>query len=388
MGLFSWWKSKKKKQTAADTVRQAGLSGSIENREVRQNFYEECCELIDEAILQSEQAKNEYGLVTSYLSDVQRLERLSGESKAEVEAAAKSLIALEKEKERLGKREPSISEAQKAFLALHEDEIPEKIQWLRGEEEYQKSIEGKMKYLAGEKAVYVMEHEECISRNEFLKKFIIGVSIGVFLFVCLFFTISEKTGQDLRVPFLLTVIFGVVAAMYVMVATRKNIYNMKVADMKRNKIIELENKIKLRYVNCTWGIEYAYEKYHTTSSVHLDTMWKEYLRIQEEEERNRKNERQQEMYRNTIIRELRRYGVTDAGIWVLQPQALLDPKEMVEVRHGLNVRRQKLREHIDYNMKQKEKNEAAILQFVGEHPEYAGEMKPLFERYDLLKKMK
>ena len=130
-----------------------------------------------------------------------------------------------------------------------------------------------------------------------------------------------------------------------------NIYKMKVAEIKRNKIIVIENKVKLRYVNCTWGIEYAYEKYHTTSSMQLEMMWKEYVRIREEEERNRKNERQQEVYRSTIIRELRRYGVVDAGIWVLQPQALLDPKEMVEVRHSLNVRRQKLREHIDYNSK-------------------------------------
>lgn len=386
MGLFSWFKNKKKKKVV-NTVRQAGLSGNVADPAVREAFYKECSDLIDEAELQSERAKNEYGLVTSYLSDVQKLERLTGEGKAEVEAAAKSLIALEKEKERFGKQEPTISEAQRAFLALHEDEIPKTIQWLREEEERQRTIESKMRYLAGEKAAYVMEHEECTNKNEFLKKLIIGVSIGVFLFVCLFIGIGSTTGRDLRIPFLLTVIVGIVFAMYVLITTRKNIYNMKVADIKRNKIIEVENKIKLRYVNCTWGIEYAYEKYHTTGSVQLETMWKEYLRIKAEEEKYRKNERQQEVYRSTIIRELRRCGVMDAGVWVLQPQALLDPKEMVEVRHSLNVRRQKLREHIDYNMKQKEKNEAAILRFVGEHPEYANEMKALFERYRLLQKM-
>lgn len=387
MGLFSWLKNKKKKKVV-NTVRQAGLSGNVADPAVREAFYKECSDLIDEAELQSERAKNEYGLVTSYLSDVQKLERLTGEGKAEVEAAAKSLIALEKEKERFGKQEPTISEAQKAFLALHEDEIPKTIQWLREEEERQRTIESKMRYLAGEKAVYVMEHEECTNKNEFLKKLILGVSIGVFLFVCLFIGIGSATERDLRIPFLLTVIVGIVFAMYVLVTTRKNIYNMKVADIKRNKIIEVENKIKLRYVNCTWGIEYAYEKYHTTGSVQLETMWKEYLRIKAEEEKYRKNERQQEVYRSTIIRELRRCGVMDAGVWVLQPQALLDPKEMVEVRHSLNVRRQKLRENIDYNMKQKEKNEAAILQFVGEHPEYANEMKALFEKYRLLQKMR
>ncbi|MBR6535827.1 MAG: hypothetical protein IKT67_01380 [Lachnospiraceae bacterium] len=386
MGLFSWLK-KKKKTSRAEEVRQAGVSGNIEDSGVRQAFYAECSELIDEAVLQSEQAKNEYGLVTTYLADVQKIETMTGEGRAEVEAAARNLIALEKEKERIRTKEPSISEAQKGFLALHEAEIPKTIQWLRGEEEHQREIEGKMRFLAGEKATYQVEQEECLNRNEFLKKLMIGISVGVVVFLVLFFYIGEETGKDLRIPFLLTVIVALLFAMYVVVATRKNIYNMKVAEIKRNKVIAIENRIKLRFVNCTWGIEYAYEKYHTSSSVHLEGMWKEYMRIRAEEEANRKNERQQEVHRSAIIKELRRVGVVDTGIWVLQPQALIDKKEMVEVRHSLNVRRQKLREHIDYNMKQKEKNETAIIQFIKEHPEYAEEAKGLIERYRLLQKM-
>ena len=386
MGLFSWLK-KKKKTSRAEEVRQAGVSGNIEDSAVRQAFYAECSELIDEAVLQSEQAKNEYGLVTTYLADVQKIESMSGNGRAEVEAAAKNLIALEKEKERIRTKEPSITEAQKSFLALHEEDIPKTIQWLRGEEEHQREIEGKMRFLAGEKTAYQMEQEECLDRNEFFKKLIIGIGVGVVGFLVLFFYIGKETGTDLRVPFLLTVIVALLFAMYVVTATRKNIYTMKVAEIKRNKVIAIENRIKLRYVNCTWGIEYAYEKYHTSGSMHLETMWKEYQRIRAEEEANRNNARQQEVHRSAIIKELRRVGVADTGIWVLQPQALVDKKEMVEVRHSLNVRRQKLREHIDYNTKQKEKNETAIVQFIKDHPEYAEEAKVLIERYRLLQKM-
>lgn len=386
MGLFSWFKKKNKKSQAIE-IRQAGLSGTIDDSGVRQAFYKECSDLIDEAILQSEQAKNEYGLVTTYLSDVQKIETLSGESKAEVEAAANSLIALEKERERIRTKEPSISEAQKGFFALHEAEMPKTIQWLKGEEEHQREIERKMKFLEGEKAAYQMEQEECLNRNEFFKKLMIGISGGVVAFLILFYLLGEKTGKDLRIPFLLTVIAALLFAMYLLVSTRKNIYNMKVAEIRRNQVIEVENKIKLRYVNCTWGIEYAYEKYHTTGAIQLESMWKEYLRIRAEEEASRKNERQQEMYRSVIIGQLRRAGVSDTGIWVMQPQALIDKSEMVEVRHSLNVRRQKLREHIDYNVKQRERNETAIIQFVKEHPEYAEEVKDLIGRYRLLQRM-
>lgn len=386
MGLFSWLKGKKKKQSAPE-VRMAGIGKDVTDAQTRRNFYKECSELIDEAVLQTEEAKNEYGLVTSYLSDVEKVERLAGESKALVTDAAKHLLLLSDEKSKLGKQEPTISGAQKGFLALHEDEIPKTIKWLKEEEARQIDIEGKMNYMAGEKSVFSMEYDECYNANEFLKKIMIGVAVGVMAFILLFFWLGNETGKDLRVPFLLTVIVGLAASMYIMVTTRKNIYRMKVAERNRNKVIEVENKIKLKYVNCTWAIDYAYEKYHTSSASQLDMMWKEYLRIKAEEEQFKKNERQQEVYRSTIVRELRKYGVMDAGIWVLQPRALLDEKEMVEVRHSLNVRRQKLRDHIDYNAKQKEKNELAILQFIREYPEYIEETRDLLQRYRLLQRM-
>ena len=80
MGLFSWFKKKKKKQTRkVEEIRQAGLSGNVEDAAVRRAFYNECSELIDEAVLQSEQARNEYGLVTTYLSDVQKMKILCNE---------------------------------------------------------------------------------------------------------------------------------------------------------------------------------------------------------------------------------------------------------------------------------------------------------------------
>lgn len=384
MGLFSWLRRKKKKE---QEVKLAGIGRNVGDPNVRKAFYEQCAELIDAAVMQSEEAKNEYGLVTTYLSDVQKVTELSGESKALVMSAAGQILALEKEKEKLGKKEPAISESQKAFFSLHEGEMNKTIKWLYGEEEIQREIESKLRYLEGEKATYRQEHEDCDQKNAFLRKLMIGMLAGILVFFLLFFWLSYQEGTFLQVPFLLTVIVGLIFSMYILVTTRKNTYRLKVADQKRNKVIEVENKVKLRYVNCSWGVDYAYEKYHTTSAGQLEMMWKEYLRIRAEEERFRVNERQQELQRSTIIRELRKRNVTDAGIWVLQPQALLSDKEMVEVRHSLNVRRQKLRDHIDYNEKQKDQNEDAFLNFVRMYPEYVDEVKPYLVRYRLLKKL-
>lgn len=385
MGLFSFLK--KKRKTEEPSVRQAGLRRrEVTDPEVRKNFYAECSDFIDEAILQTEQAKNEYGLVTSYLSDVEKVEGLRGESRTLVTDAANRLVKLEEEKKKIGRQEPKISDAQKRFLAMHEDEIPEKIQWLFEEEKRQHEIEGKLHYLEGEKAVYATEHEDCVSKDVFLKRLVLIVSCCVIAIIGVLLWLGETTGKNLRVSVLLTAIVGIAVAMYAVIEKKNTLYKLQVANIKKNKVIAVENKIKLKYVNCTWAVDYAYEKYHVTGSLQLKNMWNEYMRIKAEEARFRKNEQEAEVYRNTITRELKRAGVKDPGIWVLQPQALLDDREMVEVRHGLNVRRQKLREHIDYNAKQKDENEKAILRFIAEYPEYIEETRPLLTKYRLLQR--
>jgi hypothetical protein len=54
--------------------------------------------------------------------------------------------------------------------------------------------------------------------------------------------------------------------------------------------------------------------------------------------------------------------VKDPEVWLVQTYAILDDREMVEIRHDLNQRRQKLREKIQYNTETKER----YLQDIGE----------------------
>ena len=47
---------------------------------------------------------------------------------------------------------------------------------------------------------------------------------------------------------------------------------------------------------------------------------------------------------------LKKCKLYDSRVWLEQPQALVDQKEMVEIKHDLLVRRQKLRSRIAYNL--------------------------------------
>ncbi len=76
----------------------------------------------------------------------------------------------------------------------------------------------------------------------------------------------------------------------------------------------------------------------------------------------------------------------DSRVWIEQPQALVEQKEMVEIKHNLLVRRQKLRSRIAYNldivkkerqeidrmMKNYRKNDPALLSLINSIDKMAG----------------
>ena len=62
---------------------------------------------------------------------------------------------------------------------------------------------------------------------------------------------------------------------------------------------------------------------------------------------------------------------------------LIDNKEMVEVRHRLNGRRQKLRERIDYNNNLKERSLAEINKMLTQRPESKEEVIVLLRKFGI-----
>jgi hypothetical protein len=112
-------------------------------------------------------------------------------------------------------------------------------------------------------------------------------------------------------------------------------------------------------------------------------MWEEYVRVKDESRRYQSNTQLLEFYNNELSNTLRKFSITDSDIWIYQPSALLDNKEMVEVRHRLNVRRQKLRERIDTNTKQREDAYAAIASIRQSYPESTEEVSRIMKKYKL-----
>ena len=115
------------------------------------------------------------------------------------------------------------------------------------------------------------------------------------------------------------------------------------------KTSSLQNKVKIRYVNNTQLLDYLYIKYHTDSAAKLEKNWQNYQQEKEERKQYAEAEAKTEYYRKQLVEQLAGYRISDPARWVNQVSALLDKREMVEMRHELILQRQALRKNIDYN---------------------------------------
>lgn len=100
----------------------------------------------------------------------------------------------------------------------------------------------------------------------------------------------------------------------------------------------------------------------------------QYVRAKREWERQRESSIRIHEANQVVLQELRKLEVKDCDIWLGQVEALVEPKEMIEVRHDLNVRRQKLREQMDYNTGIMEQCLDEIDKIRSKKPEYAVEV--------------
>ena len=82
-------------------------------------------------------------------------------------------------------------------------------------------------------------------------------------------------------------------------------------------------------------------KYDISNSVEFEKVWRQYIQVKEDEEALEVNRQELEEQTGLMTELLKAYGLRDTSIWVCQAEALLDKREMVEVRHSLNTRRRK-----------------------------------------------
>jgi hypothetical protein len=393
MGFWGIFSHKKHKKGEDDAIINASVPGDLKkepkraykltNQTERMDFIKDNCELLLESNRQIEEAKAEYQAVTSYLTDMQKIDMIPAEQREAIEDAAGKIINLTKERSKFQKKDSSLTDRHYRLFEQFGMQIPKELPAIRESENYQAMIESDMNHLEDEKNTLTEEQEDIISRQSFLKGIATTTCIIIIILFIIFAVLVTYSKANMTIPFILTVLMGMASAFYIFTEARKNHYDIQLVQMKLNRQVVLMNKVKIKSVNNRNFLEYTCSKYMIDNYEQLKALWDEYLRVKDEEKRYQSNTQLLEFYNNELIHSLKKFGIADSEVWIYQPSAILDSKEMVEVRHRLNVRRQKLRERIDNNTKQKEEALTAIQDTVKSYPESEEETGRLMERYQL-----
>lgn len=332
------------------------------------------CEQLLDLGLQMNNAKLEYEAVTSYLTDIQLIERMELSGRQKVSAAAGNIMRLSQERFSFRKQEDRMPIEQYLAMERFEKEIPQEMKNLYEQEQYYRMIQSDMRQLEGERGVIRYAREEAEDKKIFLQRLALGSCVAAVLLFLSLLLAGAATETDMTMPLLLLAALSAVAAAYITLTVLRCDQIIRESEVKMNRVIQLTNKIKIKLVNSTNALEYSCSKYQVGSYQELSRCWEEYMQIREEDKRYRRNTEMIEQYNRQLVAALRAEGVKDAEIWIYQTDALVNEKEMVELRHQLNTRRQKLRERLEYNQKQEEfsKNELKeLLEHSGDNRELA-----------------
>ncbi len=324
----------------------------------------------------------EYAIVTSYLTDMEEIEALPPEHMAEIKGCAGKMQTLEADRRRYLDKERHLSEAEYRQMRSQENEIEEGIAKLQEAERYRKLVRQDLARLDGERHAYGYRKQELRTGLVNLKG--MAVICLTALLACIFMLLILQFGFHMNTAVGYYVSAGAAAiaitVLFVKYAdTEKELARVETA---ANKLIHLQNKVKIRYVNNTNLLEYLYLKYGVESAVKLKEQWDMYQEEKEERRQYAEAEAKLEYYRKQLIRLLIQFRVKDPERWVMQPGAIIDARERLEIRHDLVARRQALRKQLAYNQQLAEAAQQEIKDVAAEYPHYAAEIAEMVEKYE------
>ncbi len=354
MKIFKFFRRRNRKKKDVneilEQVTEELLPEDISDERKVQHYLLEHCEQIIENAKELEDQKSEYRVVTSYLKDIQLIEDMPEQEMTILKDTANSMIALNQSREDYLATTKKINDSQFAQMQREEDKMVSSIQTLQANEMYQAAVKRDMQYLEGEKTEWIYYRQELVNEQGILRR-LAYVLFGVLLMLMTVILVL-RVGFEVETTYLFMILAaaGAIGGAAIFIRMQNNTSEMKKAEVNTNHAIVLLNKMKIKYVNATNAVDYACEKFHVNNSYELTYIWEQYMEAKKERDKFERNCDDLDYFQGKMMRMLRDYNLYDAKVWLTQTQALTDKREMVEIKHDLIERRQKLRNRIDYQM--------------------------------------
>lgn len=347
---------------------------NFDSPEDRSRYIMDCLEQLETGTRETEILTGEYQLITEYLTDTEEIDALPDEQHSKLEALASQLTGYDSEMKKYRDRKNRMSDIDFYTLRSHESEVEDGIKKLREGEKYAVKIKKDLRRLDGERQANEFRKQE-LKRSKANYKGMVGIFITAYIF-CMLLLVFLQFVLGLSVfigYFLATAVMAIACA----VAAIKYIDSDKeqaTAQNTVNKLIKLQNTVKIRYVNNRRLLEFLYLKYHVENAEKLEKLWRLYQQEKEERRQFIEAEARNEYCSKQFLAMLTSFRIKYPDRWLFQTSAILDKREMVEVRHELILKRQAIREQMERNKKLADDARDEIADISLLYPEYAKEI--------------
>lgn len=348
-----------------------------------EKYVKEQCDIMEEASNYIENAKAEYESVSDYFNDIQIIEEAPEDIREQIRMSAEMVDNLAVDRRIFKSTENKLSNNAYRRMEMYENELPKGIKFLRRQEEYYEAVSRDMRMLDGERMSHRIESKELVRRQLKIRKYSIAAIVFLGFIFVLFLIMSAASPENDNLGMFITVsiLAGVMALglLAMLKTTERKVY---VTEVKLNKATSMLNKMKIKYVNAANVLDYEYNKYGVKSSYELEKKYQMYVEMKMEQQKLMEMTSNLNSAEVQLQERLKKLGLYDPHIWIGQARALYNPKEMVEVRHSLTVRRQKLRNQIEYNEGRIQEAKENIKGITKSNPEYTNEALKVIEMYE------
>lgn len=317
--------------------------------EERKAYVDECLEQMVVAAKELELLGGEYSMVTAYLTDTEEVEALPQDEQDALMVSAKRLRVVEQERNDYLAKENRMPDSVYYSMKDKEEELEEGIRKLKEAEEYGSKIKQDMKRLSRERHAYAYRKDELLGMRESLKG-MFAIFAGA-LVVCIIILAILQFGFEMKTVagYFMTVVAAAITFTIIWLKFTEAGKELVRVEKATNKLIRLQNKVKIKYVNNTNLLNYLYLKYQVENGKTLEKQYESYLQEKEERKQYEEAEAKREYYIRNLTEQLTRFRVRYPERFTSNVDALLNHNELVEMRHDLIIRRQALRKQINYN---------------------------------------
>ena len=349
----------------------------------RREYIGSCLLQMQEAARELDALEFEYNDVTSHLRDMEEIDALPPEQRAEIDECAQKIVDSQVAQEKFGKRKSKMTDAEFERMERLQKDARSGAGKLAEAESYQKKIRNDLKRLDSEHEAYMYQEEELLGTIENTKRLIIAIGVALVVILIFLLALQFALGLNVVYGYMVTILLSAIAITVLYVQNSNAAVELKSVTKSISRLIMLQNQVKIRYVNNTNLIDYLCIKYGVNSSRELTDLYERYE--QEVKERAKFEDARKLLDSNEkdLIYMLRHYRVKDPEIWIHQVEALLDHNEEVEIRHSLNVRRQSLRKRMEYNRDVVAGNaKLEIEDMARQYPKYTQEILDMVSKYE------